>query len=140
MARPARTHYRLTFPDLPMEDGSDPLEVTISSMSVRQRLAFDAMRFTPVTSAAELTQRTRDLAAWLGSVLVSWTLQDDQGAPVPTTAEAILDQDEPLIATITAEAIAAITGVPRTPLAPAPTPGTAMHASIPMETLPQTSS
>ncbi|MFG3510252.1 hypothetical protein ACGF5F_32670 [Streptomyces sp. NPDC047821] len=67
--------------------------------------------------------------------LISWNLEDEEGQPVPTTREAILEQDQGLMLAVLNAWIDGITGVsaPLGPSSPAGEPS--LEASIPMETL-----
>ncbi len=67
--------------------------------------------------------------------LISWNLEDEDGTPVPTTVEAVLEQDQALMLAILGQWIDGIAGV-SAPLEPSSTDGDPSQvASIPTETL-----
>ncbi|MEU6397881.1 hypothetical protein ABZ867_12975 [Streptomyces cinnamoneus] len=67
--------------------------------------------------------------------LIAWNLEDEDGTPVPTTVEAVLEQDQGLMLAILGKWLDGLAGVPA-PLDPSSTDGEpSQAASIPMETL-----
>lgn len=67
--------------------------------------------------------------------LVAWNLEDDEGRPVPTTVEAVLDQDRDLMLAILGSWLDTLSGV-SAPLEPTSTGGEpSLVESIPMDTL-----
>lgn len=68
--------------------------------------------------------------------LLAWNLEDESGNPVPTTPDAVLEQDPDLMMAILGVWLDALSGVPA-PLEPSSTNGEpSLVESIPMDTLP----
>jgi len=88
-----RKHYRLKFED-PALDG---LEVTATSIKLRDfltiSLAAAKVADSPADAADEATLMYRQLAG----ALVSWNLLDDDDKPVPATYEGLQDQELDLV-------------------------------------------
>ena len=113
--RPEVTHYKLVFTDEKLAG----LRVTVSSMPIRKRLAFDEHRWQPVTTFQEVTEKKTFLLQTLSEVLVTWNLLDPRtGKPVPPTVDGMLDQDPEVMDPIVNAWIEAIAPAPR----PLPTP------------------
>lgn len=106
--RPEPTHYRLFFEDPAYAD----FEVTIARMTVGEALAFDEARNAPAATAAEVTAKLKAIAEQVADRLVSWNLEDEQGALVPATADALLGLEEPLFDAVIDAYIQALRGVP----------------------------
>lgn len=108
--RPEPKQYRLTFTDDPELAG---LEVTVGSVSVGE---YNQMLRQSLVDGltAETLDANDELLKLFASRLVSWNLEDQQGAAVPATLDGVLSQDRGLIAkVITAWQVALIT-VPKT--------------------------
>lgn len=106
--RPEPTHYRLFFEDQKYAG----FEVTIARMTVGEALAFDETRATAATTSAELTGKMRQIAEQIAGHLVEWNLEDEHGAPVAPTADALLGLEEPLFDAVIDAYIQALKGVP----------------------------
>jgi hypothetical protein len=122
---PEPTHYALTFDDLPAKG----IEIEVRAGTVRERLAFDRMRFATTADLDAVMKREEDVLKTLAARLVSWNLPADLGY------EALLDLDDPIINQVVAAWIGIITkgsddlGKDSTP---GPDP---REASLPMESL-----
>lgn len=81
-----RKTLRLRFEDEP------ELEVLAKSVSVRKFLGVarwaDDMRAGKVDQAG-----MEEICTWLAEQIVSWNLEDDDGQPVPVSADYLLDED-----------------------------------------------
>ncbi|MFJ7269431.1 hypothetical protein ACIQV3_22765 [Streptomyces sp. NPDC099050] len=67
--------------------------------------------------------------------LIAWNLEGEDGAPVPTTAEAVLEQDRDLMVAVLGAWLDTLNGV-SAPLEPSSTGGDpSLVESIPMDTL-----
>lgn len=112
------------------------LVVQVRSLSIEGLLGFArlAARFTDDVAPGELGEVAGQLFDGFASRLVSWNLEDDDGAPVPATREGVGGQDvEFILAIVMAwmEAVAAVdTPLPNGSRTMPPT-----EASIPMEPL-----
>lgn len=119
------THYVLHFDELPAKG----LEVTVRAGTVRERLAFDAMRFADVADIAAVNAKEEKILLELATRLVDWNLKE------PPSIDALMDLEDPVITQIVKAWIAAITdggdelGKDSTP---GPDP---REASLPMESL-----
>jgi len=102
------TEYRLFFED----DDLAGLEVTMSSMTILEVLAFDETRFQSADTVDELRTKYQAIADQLGEHLISWNLEDRSGLPVPADAKGILSQPERLITVIINAYVQALRGVP----------------------------
>jgi hypothetical protein len=102
------TEYRLFFED----DDLAGLEVTMSSMTILQVLAFDETRFRDAATPQEIRAKYEALADQLGEHLISWNLEDRAGIPVPADAKGILAQPERLMTVIVNAYVQALRGVP----------------------------
>ena len=81
---PEPTHYVLTFDDLPAKG----LEITVRAATVRERLAFDLMRFSPAEDIEAIVKREEAVFKTLADRIVSWNLPADPGY------EALLDLED----------------------------------------------
>lgn len=119
------THYVLHFDDLPAKG----LEVTVRAGTVRERLAFDAMRFAEVADVAAVQAKEKEILKELARRMVDWNLK------AASTLDALMDLEDPVAVQIVEAWIAAITnggdelGKDSTP---GPDP---REASLPMESL-----
>ncbi len=86
-----RKVLHLTFEDRP------GLEVYVQSVSVRR--ALHLMQMTDVLSSGQVTdvkqaeEVTAELFGALASKVTSWTLEEDDGTPLPVSLESLLDWD-----------------------------------------------
>ena len=122
---PEPTHYVLTFDELPAKG----LELTVRAGTVRERLAFDRMRFSPAADIDALMKQEDAVFEELARRIVSWNLA------APVGIDALLDLDEPTAKQIVAAWIDVITNG-GSDLGKDSTPGPdPREASLPMETL-----
>jgi hypothetical protein len=96
---PEPTHYVLTFDELPAKG----LELTVRAGTVRERLAFDSLRFSDAADLDAVLKRESDVLAVLATRLVSWNMA------TPPNLDALLDLEDPLIKQIIDAWIAVIT-------------------------------
>lgn len=125
-----RKTLKLVFEDKP------ELEIYVHSVNVRRALNLmrltDKMAGGEITDMAEAEKVTSDLFGSFADRVVSWTLEDDDGNPLPVSLDSLLDWDfdDAMVWVMTWMQQATSVTVPTA--APAqPTTG-AMEASIPM--------
>jgi hypothetical protein len=125
--QPKRTVYRLQFEDPEMEG----LEVRARSVSTGQLLMISALQ-----GKAELTEEEIDtLIGAFAKALVSWNVEEEDGTPVPATAEGVKSQEIGFVQAIVWAWVDALTGV-AAPLGPSSPGGEPFpEVSIPMEAL-----
>lgn len=86
-----RKVLRLTFEDKP------GLEILVRSVNVRRALRLmqltDELAGGRVTDAAQAQTVTAELFGAFADRLVSWSLEDDDGQPVPPVLDSLLDWD-----------------------------------------------
>jgi hypothetical protein len=117
-----RPTLKLVFTDPEM----DGLEVRARRLSIGELLHITSL-------ASDENAGTDDMLAALAAALLSWNLEDADGAPVPLTADGLKGQDYLLLEEIKKALIEASWAVPP-PLSTPSTDGTpALEASIPME-------
>lgn len=93
---PEPTHYRLSFAD----ESLAGLVVTVRSVSIRRRIAFNKTRFTAPKTTEEADKYIQDVYAEFCDRLVDWNLTDEDGNKVPKTVDGLLDQDEKVVEAI----------------------------------------
>ncbi|WP_405531495.1 hypothetical protein OG592_26970 [Streptomyces avidinii] len=82
-----------------------------------------------------LVRNVGDQLLTMADKLISWNLEAEDGTPVPTTVEAVLEQDQGLMMAILGQWLDGLAGV-SAPLEPSSTDGELSQvASIPMDTL-----
>lgn len=119
------THYVLHFDELPAKG----LEVTVRAGTVRERLAFDAMRFAAAASVVAVQAKEKGVLQELAKRLVDWNLKE------PPSADALMDLEDPVIVQLVTAWISAITDG-GAELGKGSTPGPdPREASLPMESL-----
>lgn len=119
----------LTFDESTEFDG---LRVRVRRPSIRQVTDWYSLD-TKDDSANLAVDKIGQAVQLLAALLVDWNLEDEQGIPVPVTAEGVWSQDAPLIGRILGEAMKASLGV-SAPLADSSLSGVPFpEASIPME-------
>lgn len=125
-----RKVLKLVFEDKP------ELEIFVHSVNVRR--ALNLMRLTDtlssgqVTDMAEAEKVTSELFGAFADRVVSWTLEDDDGKPLPVSLDSLLDWDfdDAMLWVMTWMQQATSVSVPTA--APANGTGTGLEASIPM--------
>lgn len=122
-----RKTYSLTF------EGTDydGLTVRIRGASVEQYAR--ALRLQNV--AEENEDSIRELLGLFAEALIDWNLEDEQGAPVPTTLQAVLDEDLEMVLAMVSGWLGAIGGVPAPLEQSSPGGGPSPEVSIPMAPL-----
>lgn len=80
-------------------------------------------------------EELRALFAQFGEVLVSWNVEDEDGTPIPCTAEEFVRQDPAFVREVLDEWAAAISGVSAPLEQPSPAGEPFPEESLPMETL-----
>lgn len=124
--------YKLVFADEDM----DGLEVVVTKLPLGMVLhARELAAQGPEASGSP--QALRDFIEGVveSKAMISWNLEDEDGAPVPLTVAGILAQDEGFFLKIISSWTLALGGV-SAPLDDGSTSGdSALEASIPMETL-----
>jgi hypothetical protein len=121
--RPKRTLYKLNF----AETEHDGLEVLARATSVDGLLGFidlggalsgldDELKTATEAGDAEelaaLKERIRGVFAPFAKVLVSWNVEDDDGAPVPPTLDGLLSQELPFVGQIIEAYVSAMATAP----------------------------
>ncbi len=126
-------HYRLTFAE--PEDMAG-FEVIMRRMSSDEFLTLTGLASDGIASSgSQTTEAGKELFAMLGTAVVSWNLEDDDGAPVAPSAAALLALDWEFVTRLTGAYLDAAAGV--APPLPAGSNGGGRfpEVSIPMETL-----
>lgn len=121
--------FNLAFaPDHPLHG----LEVTARSVSMRDLLAVMELASLAGASLRDQAVGVGRLTEKLAELIVSWNLEDEDGNPVPATAEGVQGQDMDFVLALCESWIDAVAGVP----APLPQPSEdgapSLEASIPM--------
>lgn len=127
---PKRKTFKLAF-----DDEHAGLVVRCRSVPVGKFLELASLAGSTTGSAEDSKGQlgaVAQLFAMFGDVLLSWNVADDDGTPVPATANGLLTLDIDLAMKIVSEWIKAATGV-STPLDPGSTDGSrSVELSIPM--------
>ncbi|MCF3101420.1 hypothetical protein IPZ58_07480 [Streptomyces roseoverticillatus] len=118
--------YKLRFQDGDMAG----LEVTLRSVSVGQVIELGGLGAD--TSNGETVEQMVEL---LAERIVEWNLEDENGAPVPPTLEALKNEDLDFVLAIINEWTSAAAGVSAPLETPSPSGETSLEASLPMEVL-----
>lgn len=87
---PEPMHYRLNFSDGRLGG----LQVTVRSVSIRRRIAFNKVRFAVPQNSEEADKYVQDIYAEFIDRLVDWNLRDEDGNKVPKTVDGLLDQHD----------------------------------------------
>lgn len=126
-----KKRYKLTFEDEEMEG----LEVTIKSTSMGNILRMAELdEMNPTKLTKEDIVKLREIFEIVSHAMVSWNLEED-GVPVPTTVESLLDQEPEFVITVIKAWTRAMTVV-EAPLAQPSQDGSQhLEASIPTEDL-----
>lgn len=95
--------YKLTFGD---DTDYAGLEVQVRGLTTGQVIAAKTGRGEDGKSAEETMMEL------LADRIVSWNLEDEDGTPVPTTLDALLNEDEDFTAAIIDHWMKAVAGVP----------------------------
>jgi hypothetical protein len=126
---PKRKIYKLVFEDEEMAG----LEVRVRSFSIGTMLEVGELsdlmgrKITP-----EDMPRVQKLFSVLAQALVSWNVEDDDGAPVPATLEGLTAQEDTFVFAVLSAWIDAVSGV-SAPLPQTSSDGqSSLEASIPM--------
>jgi len=125
-----RKTLHLTFPDKP------DLEIYVRSVNVRRALNLmrlaDKMSGSGITDTAEAEKVTSEMFGAFAERIVSWTLEDDDGSPLPVSLDSLLewDFDDAMVWVMTWIQQATSVSVPTA--APVNGTGTSLEASIPM--------
>ena len=83
-------------------------------------------------SAADL-DRIGELFALVGDRMIGWNLEDDDGAPIPATVEALRDQDPALVYAVISAWMEAVAGVSAPLAKPSSDGDPSLEESIPMD-------
>jgi hypothetical protein len=107
-----RTVYDLNFADA----GFEGLTVQARSMSLGKFLGLGELaRLQDLKGGRKLTpedmEAVKGLFAMFGKALVSWTLQEEDGTPIPATHEAVMDEEPELMLMIASSWVEAVIGV-----------------------------
>lgn len=128
-----KTIYKLVF-QTPELDG---LEVRATGGSLGDYLVIselaDLAEVLHTATKQEAAKRIGEVVAHFAETLVDWNLEDEDGTPVPATAEGLRRQDPELIIAIVRAWMDAVAGISR-PLGQ-PSPDGEQVAEIPMQTL-----
>lgn len=126
-----RKVYKLTFAD---DTDLSGLEVMVRSLDTGQFLELTTARAQHEAGGAQGEIGMRRQLELLAANLVSWNAEDEDGAPIPTTLEGILEQDLSFNTAVIGAWAEAISGV-SDPLPQTFSDGQpSLEASIPMET------
>ncbi|MCM8555340.1 hypothetical protein [Streptomyces sp. STCH 565 A] len=118
--RPKRKIFKLDFTGTDWEG----LEVSVRGMTFGEELDLDSKDFT-----------VEVIAETLSMLLVSWNVEDDQGAPVPATIDGLRTQDTRMVTAILTALRQANSGVAAPLPTGSPSGGPSPEASIPMAPL-----
>ena len=123
--------FKLTFAD----EELDGLEVTIRSTSMGNILRMAELdEMNPTALTKEDIVKLREVFGILSKAMLSWNLEEE-GVPIPTTVDGLLDQDPEFVMSIIKAWTRAMTAV-QAPLAtPSQDGEPSLVASIPMEPL-----
>lgn len=127
---PEPTHYRLRFADGRL----DGMTVTVRSVSIRRRIAFNKTRFTLPRTDEEAEQYIQDIYAEFIDRLVDWNLTYEDGTKVPKTVDGLMDQDEHVAQQLIKAWFEVIDAQPQQSDAPDPTVPDFDPEQIPMQT------
>lgn len=127
-----RKIYILDFADTEL----DGLEVKVRPMSMGDALTLQELSDTEGLSPADRAKKIRELIAHFAQAVVSWDLVDEDGNPVPASAEGLGALTEAEVLAVIRAYQDATTAVP-VPLGGRSTDGAL--ASLPVETLPPAS-
>lgn len=106
-------------------------EVTLRRLKLREWLDITGLGGDEEPVVRHIGDQLRTMA----DKLIDWNLEEEDGTPVPTTVEAVLDQDQTLMMAILEAWLDNLAGVPA-PLEPSSTSGAPSPVeSIPMDTL-----
>jgi hypothetical protein len=118
--RPKRKIYKLDFSGTDYEG----LEASVRGMTVGEELELDGAEMSSDLLVKTLVER-----------LESWNVEDDNGAPVPTTFEGVCSQDVSMVLAIISAVRQAVSGVSGPLPQSSPSGEPSPVASIPMEPL-----
>jgi hypothetical protein len=126
----------LEFPPEFTDDSGERLEVCIASGTMEEFFTVRELLHRRVENAESARKDMTEIYDILAPLLVSWNLEEDDGAAIPLTRDTLAAQDWALASTIVQCWLNAVQGV-RLPLErPSPAGEQSVVASIPMETLP----
>lgn len=130
--RPARIYTIVDWPDEDMAG----LEVKARSVKLKKFIEFGRlMSNAKAASAEDAEEAITNLVSFFAKALVSWNLEDDDGAPVPATYDGLIEQDNDFVMRIIFAWMQIVGGAPG-PLGKPSTDGeTSLVASLPMEPL-----
>jgi len=103
--RPQKTIYNLHFEDAALAD----LELKVTSCTVNQ---FNEIMGGATAVGQEAIDGANKLLALFAEHIVSWNLENDDGSPMPITAETLGDLEQPLVIRLIAAWQAAMVTVP----------------------------
>ncbi|MFI9235764.1 hypothetical protein [Streptomyces sp. NPDC053079] len=106
----------------------DGLEVILRGLNVAEYLDVMGLGDVEASSVPDMVKR-------FARSLISWNLEDEDGAPVPITEETVFAQDQDFVLRLAAAWIEAISGVSAPLEQSSPDGGLSPVASIPMEPL-----
>ncbi|MFF5842112.1 hypothetical protein ACFY74_11665 [Streptomyces massasporeus] len=118
--KPKRKIYKLDFTGTDYEG----LEASVRGMTVGEELELDGKEMNSELLVKTLVER-----------LDSWNVEDETGAPVPTTFEGVCTQDSAMVLAIISAVRTANSGVPDPLPQTSPSGDPSEVASIPMEPL-----
>lgn len=126
--RAGRKTYRLVF-----EDGHDLAGLVVRARSVGTGEFFELSKLADQGSFG--LDEGAELIARFAQHLVDWNLEDEDGVPVPATAEGLNSQDFDLVIAVIMQWMDAVAGVSAPLARPSPGGVPSLVESIPMETL-----
>lgn len=102
--------YALNFEEL---DDFGGLEVTMSGVSLERFLSISRLQSQLSTPNGQTTENIEKQFEFIGSLIESWNLEDEDGKPVPPTYESLKQQDFEFAQVIAQGYFQALASVPK---------------------------
>jgi hypothetical protein len=125
----------LEFPDSFTDASGEKLAVCIASGTMEEFFTVREVWRRPLVDADTVRAEMAEIYDILEPKLVSWNLEEDDGAAIPFTRDTLAAQDRVLVATIVDSWLNAVEGVSRPLVQPSPAGEQSVVASIPTEPL-----
>lgn len=129
-----RTIYALAWGEDTPHPGME-VRVRSAGVGVYRRLAAFASTALAHPLTVEQLQMLDDAHGLLGELLVAWNLEEEDGTPIPATADGLRGLEASLVADILLEWMRAVAGVPAPLVRPSTDGDRSVEASLTMEPL-----